>query len=268
MSEHPQEHPEHSAYPPELKPHKVPAANGWHWIASGAGLLRAAPMPLIGMAMVWFLIVVALNFVPFFGTLAATILSPVLFGGFMLACDRLRRQEPVTTGDLFSAFSGYGGPLALVGALYLLGLVVVSFIAAAVAVSIGVPPTDPAVNIAEQPALVASLLISVLLSVPLIMALWYAPALVVLERRPPAAAMKLSFRGAAANLPAFVLYLLASMLISLLAALPVLLGFVLWAPIAIASAYAGYRDIFRGAPATAPARSLRRGAAGGQHAAD
>lgn len=227
-----------------IAPRRLAAGQGWRWIAAGFELFRAGPLPLAGMAVLWFLIVVALNLVPFLGSLAATVLSPILFGGFMLACDKLRRRLPVTVGDLFAAFSRAGGPLALVGVLYLLGLFLVSVLTALLAIALGLPVAEPAAGPADGTALATTLGLSLLLSIPLVMAFWYAPALVTLGGQPPATAMRLSFRGALANLPAFLLFLATSLLLSVVAAIPLLLGFLIWGPVVLAAAYAGYRDIF------------------------
>ncbi|RFA31130.1 hypothetical protein CAI21_00250 [Alkalilimnicola ehrlichii] len=235
--------PTHASGGAALTPRRLAVGYGWQWISDGFDLFRSAPLPMIGMVLVWVLIVAALNFIPLVGPLAATVLAPVLFGGYMLACHKLAQREPITTAEVFSGFSRFGGPLALVGVLYLAGLFLISLATAIIVTALGMPVADPAAA-PNDPALLASFGISLVLSIPLIMALWFAPALVALNRQPPATAMKLSFQGAAANLATFLLYLLISLVLTALAALPFFLGFILWGPVALASAYIGYRDIF------------------------
>ncbi len=212
---------------------KVGLLAGWRWIAQGFALLRAAPLPLLGMTLCWLAIVIALNFIPLLGPLAATVFAPVLFGGFMLACHKLVQRQTITSAELFSARSGYGGALTLLGLVYLAALLLLFSLNAGTTVMLGLPAGAPA-----MPALL------LLLSIPLAMAFWYAPALVVLEHHPPGEAVRLSFQGSWHNLPTFLLYFLLCLGLTALAAAPYFVGLLLWMPIALASAYAGYRELF------------------------
>jgi hypothetical protein len=229
---------------PLLQPRRLSPGQGWRWIAGAFALYRTAPISFSAMALLWFLMAVAVSFIPLLGGIAVTVLSPVLFGGFMIAADLRSRGVRVGVGALFAAFSGYGGPLALVGLVYLGGLIAVTLLAVLLAILFGLSPADPVAPVIGDPALAATVVVSWVLWIPLLMALWYAPALVVLEQRPPAAAMRLSLQGAVRNLPAFLVFLLIGVGLSVVAAIPLLLGFLIWAPVVLLSAYTGYRDIY------------------------
>ena len=88
------------------------------------------------------------------------------------------------------------------------------------------------------------MLLSLALSVPLAMALWFAPALVFFNNMPPIPALKASFSACVKNTLAFVVYGLVAMVLMFFAALPVFLGFLVLIPVLSGSAYASYRDIF------------------------
>ena len=87
-------------------------------------------------------------------------------------------------------------------------------------------------------------LVVMALSIPIYMALWFAPALVVLHDMEPAAAMKASFVACLRNTLPFLLYSVILTLLSLLALIPVGLGLLLFAPVVLASIYCAYRDIY------------------------
>ena len=77
-----------------------------------------------------------------------------------------------------------------------------------------------------------------------VMAVWFAPALVVFHEFGPLAAMKQSFSGCLRNIPAFLVYGLIGMLLAILASIPAMLGWLVLGPVFTGSLYASYRDIF------------------------
>ena len=76
------------------------------------------------------------------------------------------------------------------------------------------------------------------------MALWFAPSLVVFNNLKPVEAMKVSFFGCLKNIVPFLLYGVVMMVLCVVAAIPVMLGYLVLGPVIIASIYTGYRDIF------------------------
>src|SRR6476469_8954464 len=107
----------------------VPAGNGWQWIADGFALFKMNPGIWILNLIILMVIFVALALIPFIGTLATYILFPILTGGLMLGCHALEHNEPLEVGHLFAGFPEKAGPLAVVGVLYLVGLVAIVLIA-------------------------------------------------------------------------------------------------------------------------------------------
>jgi len=82
------------------------------------------------------------------------------------------------------------------------------------------------------------------LTIPLLMALWFAPALVMLHGLGPLEAMKLSFVGCLRNMLPFLLYGLIALVLTVLAVIPVGLGLLVLGPMITASVYTAYKDIF------------------------
>jgi uncharacterized membrane protein len=93
-------------------------------------------------------------------------------------------------------------------------------------------------------AVMLGALLFLALSLPLIMAVWFAPALVVLRGAEPWTAMKLSFSGCLKNVVPFLVYGLIAILLAIVASVPVMLGWFVLLPVAIASIYTSYCDIF------------------------
>jgi uncharacterized membrane protein len=80
--------------------------------------------------------------------------------------------------------------------------------------------------------------------VPLLMAYWFAPALVIMHGVAPIAAMKASFGACLRNILPFLVYGIVMMVLAFLAMIPVGLGMLVWIPLSFTSTYAAYRDIF------------------------
>ena len=82
------------------------------------------------------------------------------------------------------------------------------------------------------------------LALPLLMALWFAPALVVFHDVQPMAAMKASFFACLKNIVPFLVYGLIGLLLLIVALIPFGLGLLVFGPVLWATTYTGYRDIF------------------------
>jgi uncharacterized membrane protein len=239
----------------------VAAGRGAQWWVEGWRLFAASPWTWLAITVLFTAIMVALAIIPFVGQLASTLLYPVLGGGVLLGARAVDRGEPFAVGTLFAACNDRFGPLLVVALLYCAGWLVVSLVAVAIligTVGIGtlaaVLDGDPVqAGVAAFAALGATavvvLLVTLFLGVPLLMAYWFAPALVVFRRAEPMAAMKESFVANLRNIPPFLVYGLIGLGLGFVAAIPFLLGWLVLAPVFAASVYASYKDIF-GEPGT------------------
>jgi uncharacterized membrane protein len=79
---------------------------------------------------------------------------------------------------------------------------------------------------------------------PLLMALWFAPALVIFHDVQPMAAMKSSFQGCLRNMLPFLIYGIVGFLLAIVAVIPLGLGLLVLGPVMWGTMYVGYRDIF------------------------
>ena len=81
-----------------------------------------------------------------------------------------------------------------------------------------------------------------LLGVPLIMAYWFAPTLVVFRGDGPLAAMKSSFAASMRNIPPFLVYSLLGLVFAIIATIPFGLGWIVLAPVYAATLYPSYKE--------------------------
>lgn len=228
-----------------------PAADGWEWIKRGWALFARAPLMWVLAVVVLFVIALVLSVVPFVGTLAFQLLQAVFAGGLMAACRSLERGGDFELEHLFAGFTRRFVPLLLVGLLLLLGWLLIFLVFAAFAgfsllgaVIAGGTENALATVAASAGTLLLGALVALALTVPLLAAYWFAPALVMLHDMTPVAAMKASFFACLRNLVPFLLYGLAMFVAGVVAMIPFGLGMLAWVPVAIASTFAAYRSIF------------------------
>jgi uncharacterized membrane protein len=238
----------------------VEAGRGTSWWSEAWRLFVAAVGPWLLIVVIWVVIQICLTLIPFVGHLATQVLTPVFVGGLMLGCRAADRGEALGVNHLFAGFSGHAGPLLVVGLIYTaLAVLIVLIVGAILFVSFGEAVLeqlfqlqDPISAGAALGKMLYVLMIGALLflafSLPLVMAVWFAPALVVLGGAEPWAAMKLSFSGCMKNVAPFLLYGLIGILLAVVASVPVMLGWFVLGPVAIASVYTSYCDIFEDDP--------------------
>jgi hypothetical protein len=225
----------------------VAAGNGWQWIRGGFELFRQNPVIWIALFFIYLLICMGMSIVPIIGPILVNLLAPVFMAGFMLGCKALESGEELEINHLFAGFKHNTAQLITVGGLYLAGMIVIAgviFVTAGGAV-LALGEAEHAMQAgADADKLLLPLLLLLALMLPLIMAYWFAPTLVVFHGISAADAMKLSFAACLRNILPFTVYSLACMLLLLLAAIPLGLGLVVMIPTMTASLYVSYKDIF------------------------
>ena len=230
----------------------VDAGRGLYWISQGySGYVSRALGAWIGATVIYVILTVVLSLVPLLGSLATMLLAPVLIAGFMLGAKAQDEGGKFTLSHLFSGFSQNTGQLILVGLLYMagvfaIGIVAVIFVGGAF-LSAGALASDPQAlsSLYSNPGVfLLPILFVMLLVIPLMMAYWFAPALIVLSGLPATTAMAESFRGCIKNILPFLVYGVVGALLAIIAAIPFFLGFLILAPVLTASMYVAWKDIF------------------------
>lgn len=228
-------------------PVSVSAGNGWRWLAEGFLYFKRNPVAWILTFLAWMVISVVLSFIPLIGSLALALISPVITAGYMLGCREQEEGGDFQFGHLFSGFSNNLGQLILVGVLYLVGMIAITigiaFFAGGAALLFG-NMSGAGMGPEVMSALMLPILLGMAAIIPLVMAYWFAPALVALNDISAIAAMKLSFMGCLRNLLPFLLYGLILTLLFAIGTIPFGLGLLIVIPMMLASMYTAYRDIF------------------------
>ena len=225
---------------------RVAAAHGWMWISEAWGLFKQQPGAWILIVLLAGVIFIAVSLVPLVNWIVPYMLIPGLSAGVILGCKALSDGNRLTVGHLFAGFQARGGALVLVGlaafALYLMAAIPLIIVMGTrfIAMMAG----DPAAFGDFGVDIIIALLLSVGISVPVYMALWFAPALVTLHDATPLAALRQSFGACLKNIVPFLLYGVIFLLLGIVAAIPLGLGMLVLMPVFFATAYTSYRDIF------------------------
>jgi uncharacterized membrane protein len=238
-------------------PHAVPAGHGWGWISRGFWHFREAPWTWVLITLAYSLIVTAVSLVPILGGMAVYLSGPIVAGGVMLGAHDQDQGKGLGFHHLFAGFSNHGGRLLVVGLMYLVGVTLATLpvmLLLVLPILAGMEPTmihqDPWLMAdalgGRFPAatLVLAGLVAVLLTLPVAMAYWFAPALIAIDGMRPWQAMKLSLVGCLKNVMPLVVYGLMGGMLIVLGSLPMLLGLLVVMPTLAASIYVSYRDIF------------------------
>jgi uncharacterized membrane protein len=225
----------------------VPAGNAFEWLKQGWAIFLANPGVWIAMTVIFFVIYLGLSIVPLVGPLAAHLLTPVLGAGLLLACAKVSNNETLEIPHLFAGFKQNTNNLIMLGVLYMAGMLAIFAIAAlpgAGGIAGGMMLGNSAGVGMALGGMMLAFLVSLALSIPLVMALWFAPALVVFNNMQPVPALKASFDACMKNMMVFLVYGLIMIVLCFFAALPLLLGFLVLVPVLAGSLYASYKDIF------------------------
>lgn len=234
----------------------VGAGRGGSWWGEGWRLFKASPWVWIALLIVFCLLLFGMAFVPVVGQIATTLFGPVFAAGVLIGTRNLDRGGELSVADLFRCFNYKLGPLIVLALLYVLCWIVLWIVAVVLIVSVvgfgslgALMAGDPSeAGMAMLSSLGAGalvvMLVMLLLVTPLLMAYWFAPALIVFRGDAPWAAMKTSFRACLRNIPPFCVYSIVGILLAVVASIPLGLGWFVVAPMAAASLYASYVDVF------------------------
>lgn len=225
----------------------VPASRGWGWISEGFSLFRRQPLTWVLITVVLIALMMVSGLVPIVGGLVAQLLTPVFTAGLMQGCRQLEEGAEITVGSLFAGFSSRPARLIALGALGLAAAVLI-FVVVGVVFGLGMGAYLGAAprEVAPEQALsmILGSLVALALGLPVYMAMWFAPALIVLNDLPVGEAIRASFFACARNILPFLVYGIALLLLMVVAIIPLGLGMLVFTPVLFASVYTSYRELF------------------------
>lgn len=229
---------------------QVDAKQGWQWIVTGFYIFRQIPLVWILLCTTLLLIAVTLSLIPMAGQFIFTLLSPVFLAGLMIGCRALEQGEKLEIAHLLAGFRNTPGPLITIGGIYLVGQVLILGLFMLVGGDVLMDLLIDGKRVDENELksvsgnMLSASLVGLTLSVPLMMATWFAPLLVIFNGMGAVDAMRLSFVACLKNIIAFQIYGITLVALVILATMPYGLGLFILIPTLFGSIYASYRDIF------------------------
>ena len=229
------------------EPKACSIGEGWRWIVEGFQLFKLAPWLWIGMLIVAAILYIVIAVIPLLN-IVSPLLMYVILAGFMIACHSLQEEQRMEFGQLFAGFQNNTGQLVLLGVIVLvltLIALVPFFLMVGFSAFGAMASNDPeAISAMFGAQFAIGILVYLALIVPIIMCAWFAPVLIAIHNQTAIEAMKLSFKGCLRNILPFLWYGIISMILYILAAIPLGLGLLVLLPVMIASVYTGHRAIF------------------------
>ncbi len=231
-------------------PRKLAAKQGLHWVNEGFRLYRRNPLILSAAFALLFGAVAAVSWIPIVGGVLSELISPLMVAGFMAAFRVLDRKENLQWPHFLAGVQGPWLPLMVVSAVQMLGMLLITQIMLRMgfdqqAVMVAAQKSN---SVALQGSLnqsMPALMTGMVLFIPLIMATWFAPALVLFGNARPGQSLLISLRAVTKNiLPIIVNGLALGLVLFIAALIPLMLGFLVAMPVMFGSVYAAYQGIF------------------------
>jgi len=261
------------------------ARNGLEWLKQAYALFRAAPLRWLLLLFTYYVLIALMELGPLqtLGQFVAPLLKPVFAVGFLAAAWSQERGIAPRFADLFRGFRSNLLALVPLGAVFLAGITLAVLATTLIddgkLIAILSGAEKPTEEVIASGSVQLAMLFGTACAMPSLLALWFAPALVVFNDAGAVRALVTSFRAAIANwrpigvyclavfalggvVPVFALSIarlfgdVAAGVVALFVVVPYIFAFVATLHI---SDYIGYRDLFHGdeplsesPPTTAP----------------
>jgi hypothetical protein len=210
---------------------KVTATNGITWLKNAYWLFKYRANIWL-MMMLFMLILFAVPVIQFF----SIIFTPLFTASIMLGCVNIRQNKGFKFSQLFYCFSHSTKKLINIGLIYFATTFGCLILALKISDAMGytiMPFTQEMLNMANSDPerfmaligeqLLMPMLIFMALMVPVLMANWFAPTLIVLNKLSVIESLKQSFKACRTNMKAFTIYGLAALIVIMTLALAVAL---------------------------------------------
>lgn len=225
-------------------PQKIDFSEMYQWIPRGGELFKRSPGGWVLAMLVGFAMAVILSLIPLVNILF-NLCVYVFIGGMMIGAKAVFDGGKFEVSHLFSGFSASPGRLILLGLVpFLLFVVLGIFMAIALPAYQGYLERAGAEATIDTGIPLAVMGISFILGIGLTFAIWFAPALIVLQKLSVMTAIRDSFLGCLKNAPAMIVFWIAAMVLMIIGALPALLGLLVVIPILFGASFAAYQGIF------------------------
>ncbi|HEV8095957.1 MAG TPA: BPSS1780 family membrane protein [Burkholderiales bacterium] len=175
------------------------------WLRRAYAMFRAAPLPWLLLLLIYYALVALAELGPWpsIGKLAASVLKPVFTVGFLAAAWSQERGGRPAFGDLFRGFRSNLRALLSLGVVFFAGMTLA--VGASALIDGGAliawisGAEEPSEELLRSGRLQLAMLFGIACALPTLLALWFAPALVVFHDAGAMTALATSLRASVAN---------------------------------------------------------------------
>lgn len=235
-------------------PRKCAAGAGMNWMIKAFALFKEQPLLWFGISVTFMVMIGIASSIPLLNILIIPV-AFIFIAGIVRGAAMQSQGNELRFDVLFSAFKTHWQPLAIVGLLYLVGIILAMiplFLVLGSMILSAMSGDLTAIADFSVGSFFLGYLISILLSIPVYMAIWFAPALIVLHNVSAIEAMKKSFRAGVTNLLPILIYgLVCIFLLPILILFTLGLGIFLIFPVILLTYYTSYRDVWTDQPLSA-----------------
>jgi len=228
---------------------KVNADAALGWLGEGWRLFKLNPGMWIALILVYLVIIVVLSFIPFLGALILALVTPALSTGLVHAARELDQGRDLAIEQLFAGLKEpkQRTPLLTLGAIYIgagIVMLLVMFLLGGGALIGGmIAGGEAAAGVAAAGGASLMIVIALMLAVLIAMAFVYAGPLVMFKSMPPVDSIKSSFNACVQNIVPLIVFGVILVVLSFIASIPFLLGWLVLGPVAVGAIYASYKAI-------------------------
>lgn len=181
------------------------ARRGMFWLRRAYSMFRAAPLRWLLLVVVYCVIFALAGFLPLpmLGRLCAWILKPVFAVGFLAAAWAQERGGKPTLADLFRGFRSNLWALVPLGVVFFAGMTLAfgatALIDGGTLIDWTLNGEDPSDEVLSSGRPQLAMLLGLACALPTLLALWFAPALVVFNDLGALSALATSLRASLSN---------------------------------------------------------------------
>lgn len=219
-----------------IAPRKISVGDAMGWIGKGHGMLSGHWGVVLGALVVTVLITSALQIIPFLGAIAQLLLTPLLYAGIVKIFHRIDTENRSDFSDLFAGFSDRTNPLIMTAVAQFVVLLVAGAVLGGLFFLLG--------RDGSTAAMVVLGLLATLAMFAFMFLFYFAVPLIFLGQKGVVDAMKLSLDACLKNIIPFIVYTLVISLILVVAAIPILLGWLFVMPILAGAYYVSFKQLF------------------------
>ncbi|PHR68662.1 BPSS1780 family membrane protein [Alcanivorax sp.] len=219
-----------------IAPRKISVGDAMGWIGKGHGMLSGHWGVVLGALVVTVLITSALQIIPLLGAIAQILLTPLLYAGIVKIFHRIDTENRSDFSDLFAGFSDRTSPLIMTAVAQFVVLLVAGVVLGGLFFLLGRDGSTAAIVVLGLLATVAMFVFMFLF--------YFAVPLIFLGQKGVVDAMKLSLDACLKNIIPFIVYTLVISLILVVAAIPLLLGWLFVMPILAGAYYVSFKQLF------------------------